>query len=130
MSFWSRLRTNSASLIRMAAWPSRSSFAFALAIAALIVFSVAAVPYFWHTFTARSGQIIINSPTIYTRQRLVNDRLNQAEWLQQQLKAADGVESDFRSIDQVERRFESRDLNVAAAIGSRSALGNDGNATR
>src|SRR5689334_2977167 len=45
-----------------------------------------------------NGEILVNSPTIYTRQRLVNDRLSQTRWLEDQLAAAD---KDFRSIDQI-----------------------------
>jgi hypothetical protein len=48
------------------------------------------------------GQIIVNSPNIYTRQRLVNDRLTQTRWLEDQLKIADkAVSPYFKSIDQV-----------------------------
>ncbi len=47
-----------------------------------------------------NGRIIVNSPTVYTRQRLVNDRLSQTTWLQDQLKAAD---SNFRSVDRLYR---------------------------
>src|SRR5260370_37204458 len=43
------------------------------------------------------GQIIINSPTVYTRQRLVNDRLQQATWLQEELNA---TANNCRSVDQ------------------------------
>jgi TFIIF-interacting CTD phosphatase-like protein len=32
------------------------------------------------------GHIIVNSPSIYTRQRLVNDRLEHSAWLKDQLK--------------------------------------------
>src|SRR5262245_45167062 len=59
---------------------------------------------------ARPGQIIVNSPTVYTRQRLVNDRQNQTSWLREQLKLADRVTADkiatepFRMIDQVQTR--------------------------
>lgn len=51
------------------------------------------------------GQIIINSPTVYTRQRLVNDRLQQATWLQEQLKATG---NNFRSVDQLSRKTAER----------------------
>jgi hypothetical protein len=59
---------------------------------------------------ARPGQIIVNSPTVYTRQRLVNDRLNQASWLRDQLKLADRITAEkatepFRMIDQVHTRI-------------------------
>ena len=43
------------------------------------------------------GSIILNSPTIYTRQRLVNDRLSQADWLSEQLKMTETEKArDFK----------------------------------
>lgn len=46
------------------------------------------------------GSIILSSPTIYTRQRLVNDRLSQENWLTNQLALTDeGHIQNFRSID-------------------------------
>ena len=56
---------------------------------------------------AEDGRIVLNSPTVYTRQRLVNDRLRQVAWLEDQLKAADGFARsadgmpDFKMIEQV-----------------------------
>lgn len=50
--------------------------------------------------STRDGNIIVNSPSIYTRQRLVNDRLSQTSWLQEQLNAT-RPDQEFRSIDEV-----------------------------
>jgi hypothetical protein len=60
------------------------------------------------------GRIVVNSPTVYTRQRLVNDRLSQTLWLQRQLKAADeiGDSPNFRSIDAVRHSIDERTLNL------------------
>jgi hypothetical protein len=50
----------------------------------------------------RDGSIIVNSPTVYTRQRLVNDRLDQARWLRTQLEFTEEKrEAEFKSIDAV-----------------------------
>ena len=40
----------------------------------------------FYALTAKDGQIIVGSPTVYTRQRLVNDRLAQTAWLNDQLR--------------------------------------------
>ena len=47
------------------------------------------------------GQIIVESPEVYTRERLVNDRLGQEVWLRKQMKATERVhgEGDFRSVE-------------------------------
>lgn len=65
----------------------------------------------------RNGQIIVNSPTVYTRQRLVNDRLSQTSWLQEQLKVADGHDdaSNFRIVEQVRHQLEERNLRAAVS---------------
>src|SRR5262245_38501232 len=46
------------------------------------------------------GKIIVGSPAVYTRQRLVNDRLAQTSWLQDQLKVTER-DQPFRGIDEV-----------------------------
>lgn len=70
---------------------------------------------------SRDGQIIVSSPTVYTRQRLVNDRLKQVAWLEEQLKAADGyvMSSDkrpeFTMIDQV--RGSTEGISIRGGFG-------------
>ena len=62
------------------------------------------------------GKIVVNSPTVYTRQRLVNDRLDQAHWLRTQLKSTEvGYDQRFNSIDQVRRTVSSTQLKIADA---------------
>jgi hypothetical protein len=61
---------------------------------------------------AEVGQIIVNSPTVYTRQRLVNDRLAQSQWLQEQLKQA---EKEFRSVAQVRNSVLDRAMTIGGA---------------
>jgi hypothetical protein len=69
------------------------------------------------------GQIIVNTPTVYTRQRLVNDRLLQSNWLKNQLEAAEGIEpSGFRTIDQV--RSQSIDQMIRAGSTIRPTVSN------
>ena len=50
----------------------------------------------WET----TGQIIVDSPKVYTRERLVNDRLEEARWLESQLKKTDDelFSSRFQSV--------------------------------
>ena len=43
------------------------------------------------------GSIILSSPTVYTRQSLVNDRLSQASWLTKQLKLTEKEPLQFDS---------------------------------
>lgn len=74
----------------------------------------------------QNGEIIVSSPTVYTRQRLVNDRLKQIAWLEEQIKAADGIavaagdKPEFKMIDQVAATTGS--LSVAAEF-ARTAAG-------
>jgi hypothetical protein len=93
---------------------------FLIIIAALIVISV---PAWWPAIAAfvvpkHDGLIIVNSPTVYTRQRLVNDRLSQTAWLKDQLDATGGPKPPFSSIDQI------RDATTQNT--SRFGLGNSG----
>src|ERR1700730_18713834 len=88
--------------------PRRPIVTSAVVLAALflVVFTYRAWPTPWDWLQGgHNGQIIINSPTVYTRQRLVNDRLQQATWLQDQLKATG---NNFRSVDQLSRKSEER----------------------
>jgi hypothetical protein len=51
-----------------------------------------------------TGKILVNSPTVYTRQRLVNDRLDQARWLRMQLLSTEaGHEKEFKNLDSIHR---------------------------
>lgn len=75
----------------------------------------------------QNGEIIVSSPTVYTRQRLVNDRLKQIAWLEDQIKAADGVSMgaantpEFRMIDQVAGSTST--LSVTAQVATSGASG-------
>jgi hypothetical protein len=68
---------------------------------------------------ANDGQIVVNSPTVYTRQRLVNDRLEQTSWLQNQLKLADTVQGhdEFRIVDRVQSGIENRSTRLVVQSG-------------
>jgi hypothetical protein len=70
---------------------------------AVIILAVIWWPELRERFTPRyDGQIIVNSPAVFTRQRLVNDRLAQSAWLQEQLRVTSReFDSAFRSIDEV-----------------------------
>ena len=45
-----------------------------------------------------SGLILVGTPEVSTRERLVNDRLTQDHWLREQLKASDNVFDDFQGL--------------------------------
>ncbi|MEA2835334.1 MAG: hypothetical protein QOG66_3536 [Methylobacteriaceae bacterium] len=47
------------------------------------------------------GFILVTSPTVYTRQRLVNDRLAQTSWLQEQLNVTNIEDKEFRPLDRI-----------------------------
>jgi hypothetical protein len=64
------------------------------------------------------GQIIVNSPSVYTRQRLVNDRLAQSAWLQEQLRVTTReFDSAFRSIDEIRTVRNSSSLRGQIGVG-------------
>lgn len=73
-----------------------------------------------YALTANDGQIIVGSPTVYTRQRLVNDRLAQAAWLNDQLLITKTKDPNptFRSIDQVRVRTVSDANKLGFAFGA------------
>jgi hypothetical protein len=64
-----------------------------------------------------NGKIIVNSPTVYTRQRLVNDRLDQARWLRTQL--------DFTEANKREREFQSIDAIHHVSSATKATAGID-----
>lgn len=74
--FRARLRK----LVRPALW---SSVFMAVGIGAIVCW------HYWEAISERfwsyDGRIIVSSPSVYTRQRLVNDRLLQTAWLKTQL---------------------------------------------
>lgn len=78
-------------------WPQRGGVVIApAAVCGLIAFLAGFEP----ELLPRPGVIIVNSPGVYTRQRLVNDRLNQTAWLNEQLEATSLQKgSSFQSID-------------------------------
>jgi hypothetical protein len=65
------------------------------------------------SFGTTTGQIIVDTPEVYSRERLVNDRFKQAAWLDEQLKATDslpwGIQASVRS-----RSSRTRDVEVTA----------------
>jgi hypothetical protein len=93
-----------------------------LLIAGLLLLPVlgGAVVYWFEMLTESSdagdGRIIVNSPSVYTRQRLVNDRLSQSAWLQDQLKVTTDALLRFQAIDEVRHTSDQRTLNISAAF--------------
>jgi hypothetical protein len=75
------------------AWmPWRLLFLVLLAAVLLHWFKVYRIP-FW-PFTTAGGRIYVDSPEVYTRERLVNDRYDQDWWLRKQLASFNDIEFD------------------------------------
>ena len=56
---------------------------------ALLLILAGAYIYYIHYFPWKTeGEIIVDEPKVYTRERLVNDRFAEEAWLKQQLKVA------------------------------------------
>ena len=90
---------------------------FVTSVALIAVVAYGAVQIYWSQLP--HGVIVVSSPTIYTRQRLVNDRLLQEEWLDEQLKLTSGDKTrEFRSIDAVEASLYSSYASGLAKLGS------------
>lgn len=70
------------------------------------------------------GKIIVGSPAVYTRQRLVNDRLAQTSWLQDQLKVTER-DQPFRGIDEVRVDAKTTGTSLAVSVGAKPG-GSDG----
>jgi hypothetical protein len=121
---------------------SASGRAAGLGIVLVILAAIAvSAPYWWHRVQrglapSYDGQIIVNSPAVYTRQRLVNDRLSQSAWLQDQLLVTKDGPTRFRSIDEVrgervaralvsEMRVNQRPSSDAAAAAPAALLASD-----
>ena len=62
------------------------------------------------------GRIIVSSPSVYTRQRLVNDRLTQSAWLQDQLRVTEKPPTEFRAVDEVHLRSDWRSLGARVDV--------------
>jgi hypothetical protein len=121
MWFWNKLKAAWLLLNNCgtSVWNAIRSRRLINSVALIIVAAVAVSTFrYWDDIRdwmlrAEDGQIIVNSPTVYTRQRLVNDRLSQSMWLQKQLQAAESVPSEFNSIDQVEARVAENRARVS-----------------
>ena len=66
---------------------------------------------------ATYGVIIVESPEVYTRERLVNDRLRETAWLERQLQVTEGglkKDTDFTTVEATLRGADN--LSVRAAV--------------
>ena len=74
------------------------------------------------------GKIIVESPEVYTRERLVNDRLRQTVWLRKQMHATENVlkEGEFRSHEGQWTQDVATAVTADLALGGR--VGHTGNA--
>ncbi|HMB77108.1 MAG TPA: hypothetical protein VKN76_11955, partial [Kiloniellaceae bacterium] len=106
------------------------SAACVLVVLTLFVVSVVG-KQFWHLMiepslnkASETGQIIIESPDVYTRERLVNDRLRQVRWLEEQLELTEIDPNqalsrrDFNAIVYAEDRYRDRRLDIAGTLQS------------
>src|SRR6267142_365299 len=114
MLFWAKWKARIIWLLSwpIAVWAAMSNFVQQrplLAVMAVLLAFAGTTQSYRHRFeiqhffeNGRDGSIIVNSPTVYTRQRLVNDRLDQARWLRTQLEFTEEKrEAEFKSIDAV-----------------------------
>lgn len=89
-------------LVRSASLGIGAVYLIAFTAAALLMGGVLDPVADW-VLTARNqnafGKIVVESPEVYTRERLVNDRLRQTVWLRKQMRATENVlkEGYFRS---------------------------------
>ncbi|MCB1487085.1 MAG: hypothetical protein KDJ88_06460 [Bauldia sp.] len=106
VAFAGRLAASVGRAVRAAAgWLFGRSSSLWMAAAVLIGFLVlsgAPERFYWRTFPPR-GAIYVESPEVYTRERLINERLEEEGWLNDQLKAA-ATNTDFGPIENLIRR--------------------------
>ena len=107
-SFPTSLKSRALAFASYLSAPLSTGIKIAAVIGLVIVFATAHLwaRAWWQSFRdvvfPAEGQIIVGSPAVYTRQRLVNDRLSQTSWLQEQLRVTEGIDSEFRGIDEVQ----------------------------
>ncbi len=94
--------------LRRRRWPMPSKIALLVAAAVGLYFLLVQAPPVWPFLT--TGRIYVESPGVYTRERLVNDRYSQDFWLKSQLSLLD------QSKDLVRQYRQSR-LQVGAPNG-------------
>ena len=61
------------------------------------------------------GRIFVGSPEVYTRERLVNDRSEEDDWLRKQLQVLDEQEI---GVSKVQSRRERKDLTLSGSVGA------------
>jgi hypothetical protein len=88
------LRARLGEWLRARRWLIPSRLAVLAAAAVLLYFLLVQPPPVWPFLTA--GRIYVESPGVYTRERLVNDRYSQDFWLKSQLTQLDQSEDLVR----------------------------------
>ncbi|MCA1997188.1 MAG: hypothetical protein LDL56_08165, partial [Armatimonadetes bacterium] len=72
----------------------------------------------WELLCPRPGRVILGSPEIYTRERLVDDRLEHINWLNQQLRGLEDVGREpFRALGVITARDQRTSLLAAVGPG-------------
>src|SRR5688572_30553922 len=104
----------------IAAWfgKHRSKLAWGAGLIAILVLGI----WIWDPpsvlTTPPSGRIFVGGPEIYTRERLVNDRSEQEEWLRLQLG---NVDKETYAPQGSRSRSQRKQLTVTASVGGASA---------
>lgn len=89
-----------------------------VALSAVILLTIFWTPLknlYWRLIPP-AGAIYVDSPEVYTRERLINERLTEEAWLDDQLAAA-ATNEDFTSVENVIRRQLSLDLDPGGSSG-------------
>lgn len=101
-------RTVGGAFRRVGGWTRRflsSAYPWLVAASILLVGYIFWTPIknmYWSLFPPL-GAIYVDSPEVYTRERLINERLNEEAWLDKQLAAA-AINDDFTSVENIIRR--------------------------
>jgi hypothetical protein len=115
------------SLVARKAWATlkqvRTSHPIATEIAMALTGAALAILVLYDYFAYRSvrGSIVLSSPTVYTRQRLVNDRLSQANWLTKQLELTEKDPDTFSSIDSYTVTSDDSNSTLSLTVGDMSS---------
>ena len=117
-------RTRLAGWLRRQSWALPSKLAVLAALAIGLYFVLVQAPPVWPFLT--TGRIYVESPGVYTRERLVNDRYSQDFWLKSQLMLLDQSKDlvrQYRSVAVAGRRRDDRRCGAGAGAGGASLPG-------
>ncbi|WP_421723160.1 hypothetical protein [Bauldia sp.] len=116
MRAWLGSAYRSASRFTARLFASSKPWLIALSVIVLIAFFWTPIKNLYWRLLPPAGAIYVDSPEVYTRERLINERLTEEAWLDDQLTAA-ATNEDFTSIENIIRRQLNLDLDQAGAAG-------------